>query len=516
MMSAKLNIFQTFCIAVVLTCIGLMYVISTPAKASTYDGARLIDNTVFRDTNTMSVSSIQNFLDNMNVSGSNNHIARRTFTFDCYSQGSREREWYTAIGAPCDQEVKASVIIYYGSVVYGLNPQVVLATLQKEQSLITTRNPTERQLDWAMGYGCPTSSGCTNGDFAQGFFRQIDHGAWVLRWHYERASGNNSWWREAGWTCGRSTHFYKPSLYPNQNVRFYDQDDVHYRTYYLDNAATSSLYCYTPHAYNNPEGLYGLAKYGTTGRYYSGSRNFVTNFNNWFGSTHAYVDFRSMHNPRYLRLTSDVRRTNLRTGEPDGGTIPAGAEVYFSTRYTKDGELYLRTRIDTDRNRQRGVKYSDLENITPQYRQMVVPRYMEVAQRTRKVDPVTEAPTGRWMEPGEVVMLTHRTTVGGRLFLQTTHSFNNELPVTYPFDVMREARLDFGPMRNARHLKLASDLRKTDIRTNDPSGVILEEGREIYFDERVIFRGDLWVRTRVDTNQDLERAIRFTDLEEVR
>ncbi len=36
---------------------------------------------------------------------------------------------------------------------YGVNPAVVLAKLQSEQGLLNTQNPTQYQLDYAMGYG---------------------------------------------------------------------------------------------------------------------------------------------------------------------------------------------------------------------------------------------------------------------------------------------------------------------------------------------------------------------------
>lgn len=51
--------------------------------------------------------------------------------------------------------------------------------------------------------------------------------------------------------------------------------------------ATATLYCYTPHVYNNPQGLYGLPRYGTTGLYYTGSYNFVYYFDLWWGSTYS-------------------------------------------------------------------------------------------------------------------------------------------------------------------------------------------------------------------------------------
>lgn len=270
---SKLIIVMTFGIAMA---IGIGFTFSPETHAS-YAGDNIIDNNVFLNSSTMSAQDVQNFL-----ASKGSGLASRSFVLNCYAADSKERQWYSAVGAPCDQTVPASQIIYYAARTYSVNPQVVLATLQKEQSLVTTANPTDWQINQAMGYGCPTTGGCG----ASNFFYQIDNGTWVLRYHFERAKGNMSWWNNSStWTCGTEKNFYKPNLYPGQNVSFYDEDGVMYRTYNIANAATSSLYCYTPHAYNNPQGLYGRPAFGTVGRYYSGSYNFVLFFETWFGST---------------------------------------------------------------------------------------------------------------------------------------------------------------------------------------------------------------------------------------
>ena len=243
-----------------------------------YDGGNLIADSVFLNSISMSSSDIQNFL-----AAKNSGLAGRNFLLNCYGPTSQERQWYSSVGAPCDKEVPASQIIYYSAQVYGINPKVILATLQKEQSLITATNPIDWQINQAMGYACPTGGECNT---ASSFFYQIDNGTWALRYHYERARGNMSWWTtSSSWTCGSAKALYKPNLYPSQNVDFYDEDGILYRTLYISNAATSSLYCYTPHTYNNPQGLYGRQPYGTVGRYYSGSYNFVYWFEAWFGTT---------------------------------------------------------------------------------------------------------------------------------------------------------------------------------------------------------------------------------------
>src|SRR5690606_27307849 len=146
-------------------------------------------------------------------------LKNMNFVLQCYGPDSKERQWYTAAGATCDTPIPASHIIYYAAQIYGVSPKAILATLQKEQSLITTPNPTSWQINQAMGDACPTSGSC-GGNSTLPY--QIDSGVWALRYDYERARGNMTWWRtSARWTCGTEKSLYKPTLYPAQNVRFY-------------------------------------------------------------------------------------------------------------------------------------------------------------------------------------------------------------------------------------------------------------------------------------------------------
>jgi hypothetical protein len=267
----------TLSLASALVILAAQVLVPNKAEAA-YDGGRLIDDSVFLDAGSMSKESIQSFLSSRGAG-----LASMNFPMDCDAAGQQAKQAYLSIGAPCgNQNVPASHLIYYSSQIYGLNPKVILATMQKEQSLTTAPNPTSWQLSQAMGYGCPTSGSCSS---SSNFFYQIDNGTWVLRFHYERARGNMTWWyTSTSWTCGTEKQYYKPNLYPKQNVDFYDQNNVYYRTHYIFNAATSAMYCYTPHAYNNPQGLYGRPPFGSTGMYYSGSYNFVYFFELWFGS----------------------------------------------------------------------------------------------------------------------------------------------------------------------------------------------------------------------------------------
>lgn len=68
----------------------------------------------------------------------------------------------------------AAELIYDAASSAGLNPQVILVTLHKEQSLITgnlTGTALQRALDRSLGFGCPDEGGCK--DIFLGFYHQL-------------------------------------------------------------------------------------------------------------------------------------------------------------------------------------------------------------------------------------------------------------------------------------------------------------------------------------------------------
>ena len=69
----------------------------------------------------------------------------------------------------------AAQMIADASVRFNINPKIILATLQKEQSLLTTKNPSQKQYNGAMGAGMPDSG--NNNSSMQGFGNQIYWGA---------------------------------------------------------------------------------------------------------------------------------------------------------------------------------------------------------------------------------------------------------------------------------------------------------------------------------------------------
>jgi len=119
--------------------------------------------------------------------------------------------------------IKASQIIWQAAQESKINPQVLLATLQKEQSLIGESAPSQRQLDRAMGYRCPDDGSC-NGSTLH-FGKQVDGAAWQFR-QYMDNPGN--WNFQAG-----------------------QQYEIDGFIIVPVNNATASFYNYTPHYSGN-------------------------------------------------------------------------------------------------------------------------------------------------------------------------------------------------------------------------------------------------------------------------
>lgn len=72
----------------------------------------------------------------------------------------------------------AAEMIAEASVAWGISPKVILATLQKEQSLISYTNPTQNAYDWAMG--CGKGDSYTASQY-KGFGKQIWFGAYKFK-----------------------------------------------------------------------------------------------------------------------------------------------------------------------------------------------------------------------------------------------------------------------------------------------------------------------------------------------
>ncbi|HEX7963142.1 MAG TPA: hypothetical protein VF466_00980, partial [Candidatus Saccharimonadales bacterium] len=287
------------------------------ASAASFNPHRVADDQVFDNTSTMTTEQIDAFLN--------------TFPGSCISTNNGFSApvptGYTPSGGyTYGSNVSAGTVIQHAAAAYDLNPQVLIATLQKEQGLVSGGSGCSTlRYTGAMGYGCPDSgtthsySGlnlytwrgvtvtavdgtCVNTSAKAGFSQQVIHAAWLLKFGEQRSEGNTNWaivrgsWDNSDdlsscYSGPMTTGTYK--VCPSGSATFYDGwSTIDGTSVHMENGATASLYWYTPHL--------------------SGNSNFFNVFTNWFGVPYANAN-------DYSFVTSSASATHLSPGA--SGTV---------------------------------------------------------------------------------------------------------------------------------------------------------------------------------------------------
>lgn len=258
----------------------------------------LIDDSTFNDAYAVDAGQINTFLN--------------TFPSSCISTNSgfeaKVPSGYSSAGGfTFGNFGSAGQVIATAAQAYGINPKVLLVTLEKEQSLVTGRNNfngycnngDEHKYAAAMGYGCPDSGGtysytgvslyrrngvertstgttCVNSAAKAGFSQQIIRAAWLLKFDQQHAIGNYNWAIiKPGWdnsddlnSCysGPMTQgYYRRGTCDTQPIFFDGYTTIDSTSVHMDTGATAALYHYTPH--------------------FNGNQNFVSLYESWFGPT---------------------------------------------------------------------------------------------------------------------------------------------------------------------------------------------------------------------------------------
>jgi hypothetical protein len=270
-------------------------------SGSQFNPGRIIDDAVFFNKSTMSASQIQSFLNskvptcdtNGSIDGRAAYGTSRGYPppYTCLKDYRQNTSSIAPESGICNgytgaSNESAATIIYKVAQSCGINPQVLLVMLQKEQSLVTDDWPWSIQYQKAMGAFCPDTAPCDSG--YAGFFKQMYYGANRLKVYTANPTSFN-------YRAGRNnTIYYHPDLSRcgSSNV-------------YIQNQATANLYIYTPYR-PNQAALNNLYGEGDSCSSY-GNRNFWRMFNDWFGSTLSSDLLRSPSSSTVYAVSGDTK-----------------------------------------------------------------------------------------------------------------------------------------------------------------------------------------------------------------
>jgi hypothetical protein len=345
----KLILFTALLLSVAMPLINTQK--ASAVTASDWKPGRIIDDAVFYNKNSMSASQIQQFLDaklpicDRNRASSNPSYQPPWTCLKEYQENTTTREnnigRFNANGTPYQVPggKSSAQIIWDVAQEYGINPQVLIVMLQKEQGLITDNWPWQVQYQKAMGYACPDTAPCDTQYY--GFYNQVSSAAWQLKRYI---ANPNSYNFKAGVT---------------RYIQYSPNASCGGSQVYIENPATAALYNYTPYQPNAGAlaNLYGSADCGAYG-----NRNFWRYFNDWFGASvgvlpQNYAVWR-LYNPNsngHFFTASAIEATQyMGAGWKNDGIVlrndPTGTPVYrlwngkyhFYTADASERDLYIR------------------------------------------------------------------------------------------------------------------------------------------------------------------------------
>ena len=151
-------------ISIVLVLVSIILSPLAPAFASEFNPHNIISDFELEELDSLSVDSIERFL---------------------ASKGSYLAKYKQTVNGV---EKTAAQIIFDEARLYQISSKVILAMLQKEQSLLTDASPSQDQLDLATGFGVCDSCSKSDPSLAtfRGFYNQVSLFAEKVRVNYLR------------------------------------------------------------------------------------------------------------------------------------------------------------------------------------------------------------------------------------------------------------------------------------------------------------------------------------------
>lgn len=523
--------------ALFIVAVGLVSVFSfndaKAANAADFNPSYIIDDAIFYNGNAMDAGQIQNFLNSKNPNcdywgtqparewgypnmtraqfaehkrnGTNGFSRDAGFhapPYKCltmYSQNTPQMEassgYCSAIGAG---NRTAAQIINDVAKACGINPQVLIILLEKEQSLITDIWPLDRQLRNATGFACPDTAPCNPA--YEGFFYQVYNAARQFKVYQAFPNSYN-------YRAGRNnTVYFHPGPFVNgakQGIGYCGSTQL-----YIQNQATAALYIYTPYQPNQSalNNLYGTGD--ICGSY--GNRNFWRIFTDWFGSTK--VSYQNLDTPRWMVLNRNQVRlvpgSNSAYPDPNNTAIPAGTQLRFVSKIWADNQWYFRTEHNTALGVNVAIPASSVNEIA--YVNFDTPRWMTLNQDSQKYVSAGERPFGQAHKAGTNIKFVDKLLVNNQWYFRTEMDKALGQPYGIPASRISEASyVDFDTPR-------WMNVKDTATKTNPILG---QNGSQVNADTQLLFNKKITLSDKTyfqaESDNGTSFAIDSTAIEEI-
>ena len=275
------------------------------ADGGAFNPGMIISDATFYNASAMTADQVQSFLNGKVSSCASGYTCLKSYA---------QTTWTRSATAYCNSYTgvanqSAASIIWSVAQACGVNPQVLLVLLQKEQGLVTATSPSSGKYQIATGYGCPDTAPCDAEYY--GFYNQVYMAA--RQYKYYRAN-----WDDYQYQAGRvNTILWNPNYACGTSQ------------VYIENQATAGLYIYTPY---RPNAAALANMYGTgDGCSSYGNRNFWSYFTDWFGQfagpPPTPTSNASLGEPSAYLLSQDLAGIQRLTPYQATGALGTGGQV---------------------------------------------------------------------------------------------------------------------------------------------------------------------------------------------
>jgi len=462
------------------------------ANMSDFDPGYIISDSIFYNASTMSTTTIQNFLNSevgtCDTNGTQPASDKNRSDLT-HAQYAALKGWsappYTCIkdystttsqesaDAYCNgytQSTQTAAQIIYGvAQSCGINPQVLIVLLQKEQGLITDSWPLASQYSTATGYACPDSEGCSTDPNYGGLFNQL----YLAARQFKKYQANPS------------SYSYVASR--NNTILWNPNTSCGSSTVYIQNQATAGLYNYTPYRPNQAALNAGYGSGDSCSSY--GNRNFWEYFTDWFGNTQQ--SFVSIDSPRWMQLKTNTNKIHYPTGVMVGPELSAGAQALFVDKVLIGSVWYARTTWDKTNNNTDVISSDDLEEIPIT---AITPKWVSIPSGTTKVDAIREK-NYESIDKWTATQVVDTMTVNGVAYYRT--AFEHDQNTTRVIPVSATEDFKFYDFITPRVMITNKATQKINVQTGEVSASIPKD-TAIFMNRRITIGGIIYAQAKSD------------------
>jgi len=145
---------------------------------------------------------------------------------------------------------------------------------------------------------------------------------------------------------------------------------------------------------------------------------------------------------------------------------------------------------------------------------LLSPRWMQAKGDIYKRNPVTNETIDSVIPSGSQIYFGKKITVNGRMYLQTQNDTNNGLSKGILYSDLEEVPMNYTPLLQPRWMETTRDVFKINPQTNQKVGAVVPAGTKIYFPTKITVGGTSYLRTRHDTDSNLQTGIPLSTLQD--